>query len=244
MPEQQIDYKALAAAMLESYKVAGTTPNAVLGHGPGGPFSTPGISQQWINAMVLPQLGLISKLPVRPSVELNPLHAILTGVTAEEGTNPEVACGPCKTPGNLKRCLTSNPFGRLCLSTKTMDLSGDIGAIVNRGEFRDFNLAGDPFNALGPNVTPTVAGAAGNPLNSEVAKQMFEFKVGWARQFSKLLYAGNPANNGTIYKEPRGLDILINTGYQDAEMGTLCPPRLRSHRNPSHRQSPGRTPSW
>lgn len=224
MPEPQIDYQQLVSAMMETFKVAGTTPNAVLGHGPGGPFSTPGINARWFNAMALPNLGLIGKLAVRASIDINPLHAILTGVTAESGSNPSSNCDPCKVPGNLKRCLTTATFGRLCLSTPTIDLSGNLGALNNRGEFRDFQLVGDPFGQQsGRTGVPTTPGGNGNPLNSEVAKQMWQFKVGWMRLYSKLLYAGNPVNNVGAYAEPRGLDMLINTGYQDAEMGTLCP---------------------
>ncbi len=224
MPEPQIDYQALANALLMvRMKDASTTPTAVLGHGPGGPFSTAGISRDWMNAMVMPKLGLLPKLRIRSSTELSPLHAILTGVTDVSGSHPTGQCEPCKIPGNVKRCITSTVFGRFCLSTKTVDLSGDLGAINNRGEFRDFRLLGDPFQAGADAATPTVPGAGGNVLNSEVAKMMFEFKVGWAREYGRKLYDGNPANNSGSYKEFRGLNLLINTGYQDAEMETLCP---------------------
>ncbi|MCC7208316.1 MAG: hypothetical protein IT323_13495 [Anaerolineae bacterium] len=223
--DTQIDYQALAKALMVSMKDAGTTPNVFPGHGPGGAFSTPGIGRDWMNAMVLPKLGLLPKLRVRPSNELSPLHAILTGVTDVSGSHPSGQCDPCKIPGNVKRCITSTVFGRFCLSTRTIDLSGDLGAINNRGEFRDFRLIGNPFENGIDGVAPSVPGAGngGNVLNSEVAKMMFEFKVGWAREYGRKLYDANPTNNSGSYKEFRGLNLLINTGYQDAEMGTLCP---------------------
>ena len=218
----QIDYQLLADALLTTFKTASSTPNATLGHGPGGPFSTPGINRQVFNASVLPKLGLMSRLPVRSSVDVNPLHMILTGVTAVSGSNPSGDCDPCKVPGNAKRLLVKSTFGRFCLSTRTFNVT-DIGSINNRGEFKDFQLVGNPFNAGTNDMTPTLPAAGDNPLNSELAKHMFEFKHGWAREFSKQLYAGNPVNNSGSYKEFRGLDILINSGYQDAETGAIAP---------------------
>ena len=217
----EINYQELAQALL-TMKSASSTPNATLGHGPGGPFSTPGISRQVFNASVLPKLGLMSRLPVRSSIDVNPLHMILTGVTAVSGSHPTGDCDPCKVPGNAKRALVKSTFGRFCLSTRTFNVT-DIGSINNRGEFRDFQLVGNPFNAQVNDMTPTLPAGAGNPLTSEMGKHMWEFKHGWAREFSKQLYAGNPANNSGSYKEFRGLDILINTGYQDAETGAIVP---------------------
>lgn len=219
---QYLDTIAALAGSMEKFKTASGTPSAQLGHGPGGPFSTPGLNRQVFNAGVVPVFGLMSRLPVRSSIDINPLHPILTGVTEVTGSHPAGQCDPCKIPGNLKRCVTKSTFGRFCLSTKTFDVSGDLGAVNNRGEFRDFQLIGNPFDASVNSVVPTLPAATTNPLNSEVAKQMYEFKVGWAREYSRWLYTGNPANNSGSYKEPRGLDILVNTGYQDAETGAFC----------------------
>jgi hypothetical protein len=218
----EINYKELAQELLASYKTASSTPNVTLGHGPGGAFSTPGVNRQVFNAGILPALGLAPALPIRSSIDVNPLHMILTGVTAVSGSHPAGDCDPCKIPGNLKRGIVKSTFGRFCLSTPTVNLS-DIGSVNNRGEFKDFQLVGDPFNGVGSRTSPTLPASGANPLNSEVAKIMFQFRAGWVREFSKQLYTGNPANNSGSYKEFRGLDILVNTGYQDAETGAIMP---------------------
>jgi hypothetical protein len=84
----------------------------------------------------------------------------------------------------------------------------------------------NPFDVGGLSLSPTMPGS--NPraaVYSEIAKNLFEFAVAWGRDFAGLMYTGNPTNNtaGGGYKEWYGLDILINTGYKDAETGTVCP---------------------
>jgi hypothetical protein len=94
----------------------------------------------------------------------------------------------------------------------------------------DFQFYGNPAQGLGGNNSPflpTLPGAANfaNVANNEVAKALFEVGVAWSRDFARLTYTGNPTNNtsGGGYKEFYGLDLLINTGYRDAETGTACP---------------------
>jgi hypothetical protein len=217
-----INYEELAKALITTMKTASSTPTFQSGHGPGGPFSTAGVNRNVFNAGVVPQGGLFDILPHYKSVDINPLHMITTGVTATSGSQPAGDCDPCKVPGNLKRGIIKSTFGRFCLSTKTINVS-DIGGVNNRGEMTDLRWIGDPFGGNAGTVAPSVFGSNGNPLQSELAKAMYEFKVGWVREFSKQLYSGNPSNNSGSYKEYRGLDILVNTGYQDAETGALLP---------------------
>lgn len=202
-------------------------------HGPKGTLAYPGISPDVLNAMVLPQLGLLPMLPVRASNELSPLHAIMTGVTPGpvSPTDPTAICQPCSTPGKIKSGMISSIFGRICMSTPTINLeSNSIGAVINRGEFRDLKLIGGPDTSATNKLAPTMAGNLGNVLNSEAQQIMFEFKVGWIQKYGHLLYDGNPVNstfdpvtNELVYGEPRGLKLLINKGYRDAITGNLMP---------------------
>lgn len=228
--EKQIDTTQLAAALFQmigdvnagklgSRQKAVGSPNATYGHGSGGTFSYPGISPDVANAMIMPELGLQTKLPVRASRETNPLHAIMTGVTNISGDVPSSECADCQEVGLMELCMQTYVFGRWCLSTKVLDLTR-VGQVNNRGEFTDYTLIGGPSeNQIAPSVPadPTQA------LRTELAKQMFEFRVSWARQYAKKLYDSNPSNNsGTGYKEFRGLDMLINTGYKDAVTNVAC----------------------
>lgn len=223
---QMIDYQQLATALIAqsggtAQKAAGTSPTNAWGHGPGGLFSHPGLSQQIFNAMLLPHLGLQAILPVRTSQETNPLYGIMTGVTATSGNNPTNVCDDFPSAGLMKLCMTSKVFGRIGLNTTVFNIDR-AGEEVNRGEFLDLQMVGQPVTNTG---TPSVPGAGPQAaLQREAQKNLFEFAASWSRQYARLLYAGTPSNNtaGGGYKEFYGLDTLINTGYRDAETGDAC----------------------
>lgn len=206
-------------------KTVGSTPTATYGHGDGGLFSYPGLSKPMFSAMLLPKLGLQAMLPVTWSTDTNPLYGIITGVTATTGSEPTGVCDDPPVAGLTKLCMHSFVFGRQTRMTPVFDIDR-VGKFTNRGEFNDFVLYGNPFREANPNV-PSGSGAMSveQVARNELGKVLFEFGTAWARDFAALTYTGNPTNNtaGGGYKEFYGLDILINTGYQDAETGTLCP---------------------
>lgn len=229
-----IDYKALALELLQAQqgtrtKAVSSTPNAYYGHGNGGLFSFPGLGQPLFSAMVLPKVGLQSLLPIFPSRDTNPLYGIITGVTASAGDNPTGVCDDPPVSGLTKLCTHSFVFGRFSRMTKVYDVDR-VGQITNRGEFSDFIWNGNPFSGAGPNPgTPMVPGLNMGNLNdvarNEIAKALFELAVSWSRDFARVVYSGTPTNNtaGGGYKEFYGLDVLVNTGYRDAENGQACP---------------------
>ena len=218
----------IAAALLKLLQKEGVREKAVgsssftPGHGPSGTFSQPGVSPDVANAMVMPELGLQALLPVRATRETNPLHAIFTGVTnLSDGNKPNGPCDDGITPGLAKLCTQTYVLGRQVMQTPVVDITR-VGQVVNRGEFMDFSLIGGPnLDQRAPSVPADITQA----MRTEMDKIMLEFRVSWAREYSKLIFTGNPANNtgGGGYKEFRGLDILINSGYRDAETGTACP---------------------
>lgn len=227
----EIDYRQLAQSLISEAgggvrtKAVGSTPTATYAHGgKGGLFSAPGLSRPLFTAMVLPSFGLASALPVRSSNETNPLFGIITGVTASSGDEPEGVCDDPPTAGLAKLCTHTFAFGRLSRQSKVFDIDR-VGKIINRSDFTDFQVMGNPFDvALGP----TVPGGAVTPAEiarSEVAKSMFELATAWSRDFAKLTWTGNPTNNtaGGGYAEFYGLESLVNTGYRDALTGIACP---------------------
>jgi hypothetical protein len=60
-------------------------------------------------------------------------------------------------------------------------------------------------------------------LRNEAAKALFELGVSMARDSAREVYTGNPTNNSGARQYYYGMDILINTGYRDAESGIACP---------------------
>jgi hypothetical protein len=224
-----IDYQQLATALLAKQgittKGVGSTPTSTYGHGPGGLFSSPGLSQPLFSAMTLPIMGVQSILPAYPSRDANPLYGIITGVTATSGSEPAGVCDDPPTSGLTKLCMHSFTFGRQSRMTRVFDIDR-VGLLTNRGEQTDLRLVNDPFGRGTQANTPTIAGA--NPANvgqNELSKALFELAAAWSRDFAREMYTGTPVNN-TINGGRKyfwGLDALINTGYRDAETGTACP---------------------
>lgn len=227
----EIDYKALAENILKGIsiteKAVSSTPSTTMAHGPGGLFSTPGLERPVFSAMVLPRMGLQSKLPVNRTVATDPLFGILTGVTATTGAaEPTGVCDDPKTAGLAKLCTHTFPLGRYSRQSRVFDIDR-AGKVTNRGEMMDLQLLGNAMQGLTGATVPTMPGASGQAdvVRNEVGKALFELGVAWSRDFATQVYAGNPTNNtaGGGYKEFNGLDILINTGYRDAVTGVACP---------------------
>lgn len=226
--ETNYDYQALAKALIAqaglSEKDVSSTPTTTFAHGPAGLFSYPGLSSPVFSAMSLPRLGLQSVLPTRSSRDANPLYGIFTGVTATTGSEPTGVCDDPPTVGLSKLCTHSFVFGRYSRQTRVFDLDR-MGLWTNRGEFGDLSLLGGPFQGKNAGV-PTIPGFGGQSdvVKNEVGKALFELAVGWARDFARKLYTGNPTNNtsGGGHKEYQGLDRLVNTGYRDAISGQAC----------------------
>lgn len=220
----QIDYKLLAQELMKSQKEAGTSPTATYGHGPGGAFSSMGLSKPVFSALLLPYMGLGGMLPAVASPDTNPLRGIMTGVTAASGSNPTGVCDDCKTAGLMKLCTQSVPFGRYCLDTQVYQVDR-IGERRNRAEFTDLTLMNTAFGMNGRGIVPTPPPPSSNPLQREFDKAMFEFAATWGILYASQLWTASPANNtaGGGYREFVGLDLQINTGHVDAETGVACP---------------------
>lgn len=202
----------------QAQKAAGTTTNTFSLHGPGGLFSTPTSHDTVINAQVSPITGLAARLPYRPSMFWFDTQDYLTGTTANSGTQNTTACGDGKTVGDLKTCRLSTPFGRMSIESKPMQLD-ILGRILNRGDFTDYRLIGNPFENV-PSVD------AINPqqiIRNDVTQRLFAMWQGWYYEYGALPYTGNPANTtgNTGYQEYRGLQVLVNTGMLDIT-GVAC----------------------
>jgi hypothetical protein len=236
MPQEVLDYEQLAtqlalkmASGLAAYKgVAPGTPSNVYAHGPGGLLSPQGLRPGLANAMILPGLGLLARLPARSSNETNPLSGIFTGVTATTGDEPSTRCDDPPTAGQAKICTQQRTFGWFGRRSRELRLDR-FGLIINRGEFTDMMLVGNPFMAADvPAPAVPNAGNAAAMINTEYGKLAFELAVAMLRDSACDVYTGNPSNNSGVAGDSgreyyRGLDLLINTGYQDAVTGQACP---------------------
>lgn len=228
MTDQAIDYEKLTSMLLAQASVtrkeAGATPTASYGHGRGGIFSTPGLERPVFSALVLPNLGLQSRLPAFTSNETDPLFGIMTGVTASTGSEPFGVCDDPPSAGLMKMCDHYFVFGRQSRKTKVFEINR-MGKHINRSDMTDLQLMNNPFGTINNPNSPTTPSNAAQAVNFEVQKALYELAVAWSRDFSRVIYTGNPTNNtgGSGYMEPLGLDLLINTGYRDVITSTVCP---------------------
>lgn len=214
------------ARMFSSKGFPSSTPGTFNAHGSGGLFSSPAVEQPLYSAIVTPWLGLQYLLPIRGTVKTDPLFEVVTGVTATSGSEPNGVCDDPPTAGLLKVCDAWYPLGRNSRQTSVTDVSRGR-RIVNRGEHTDFIFYGSPIGMDGNPMIPSLPGTLGGAQISETTKRLIEFMVAWSRDFARLLYSGNTTNNtaGGGYKEPYGLDVIINTGQRDAITQQLCPAR-------------------
>ncbi len=202
------------------YKDAGTTAGAQL-HGPAGLLATPGLNKQIMNAMILPR-GLAGRLPVRPSIDTNEIFGILTGLTASTGNEPTADCTDWPLVGQFKLCRQQTPFGQQGRMSQVLNIK-HAGEIVNRGEFRDNVLFGQPDTTPAAGALPGTLNW-GRILQTEYEKKLGELFAGYYRDYARNLYTGNPLNTGAAgYKQYRGLDLQINTGKRDTTNGVACP---------------------
>lgn len=205
-------------------KAVGSTPTATYGHGQFGLFSSPAMDRQVFSALMLPRQGVLSRLPFRKTNLMQPLFSITTGVTATTGSEPNGPCDDFPVAGLMKLCSQTRYLGRQGRQTPIFELDR-MGLVNSRGEHVDLQLMNNPLgaNGIGP-LSPAIPGQ-GNPLQTEIAKAVYELGVAWARDFAYETYTGNPTNNGFGggRKYFRGLDLLINTGYRDGETSTVCP---------------------
>ena len=208
----------LLTQVVTTQKAASTTltPTAYA-HGQDGLMNNPNQRPQVVNAMVMPR-SLWSYLPMRMSVESNPIFPILTGITASTGDEPDSACDDCKVAGNLKVCNQTYPFGRLCMDSRPVQLDR-IGELTGRGEMKDQVIVGDPF-ALVPAYQPIDKNQV---LRNEIMKKRTELLTSWFLENADLAFVGTPLNNTGGHLEFYGLDTLINDGKRDAITGVACP---------------------
>jgi len=182
-------------------------------HGAGGIFSISGTERDVISAHVRPE-GLASRLPILPSVSVNPMFASLTGVTDDVGDEPTNACDDAPT-GYVKGCYLTARFGRVRRDTNTIDMN-DVMLKLNRGDFTDLVLHGQMLGLT--DLVPSGI-TQDDVLNIMTAAEMLGVGVRTERLLTRQTWQGTWGVNN----EFPGLDSQIATGQVDANTGQACP---------------------
>lgn len=186
-------------------------------HGPGGIFSTFGLSREIINAHIAP-VGLASRLPLLPSMDTDPRFGTVTGVTASYGIQPENTCDAAPH-AYLKGCNLTARFGRIRYDTNTIEFN-EVITRYNRGDFMDLMFLGSMIGEedVRAGLLPTDINET-DALNIVTLAEMLVAGVQAQREIVRQLWQGNVL----VDMEFPGLDGQIATGQMDADRpGVLC----------------------
>lgn len=160
---------------------------------PNGPFAGPRESPV-LNAMILPEAGLLNRLPLRPS-RISPTAnvGIITGVTATTGDEPEDCCDDFPEAGLTKMCEFRFPWGQFGRQSRVISLCDldetDYCTMPN-------DLVGGPFSNA-PGVSGRGNGGSSYPGMSNNMQ-------GGGPGFNMSAGQGNGSHIGMGFQPPMG----------------------------------------
>lgn len=212
------------AQALSNVTKAELQPNAQAIHGLNGALTYPAIEPGIVNMMPSARQGLDAVLAVRSSDKIDPMFAVLSGLTESTGANPTVPCEPGREPGNWTFCTQMFPWGRMVATSKVIQVD-QVAWRLNRGDFVDHRLMGNPF-AQAPTVQPI---STQDPLRNVVDSEMAKLYYAFYRDNAYMTHSGDYAayqlavGGSTGHYEYDGLDKIIGTGKRDKLTDVLCP---------------------
>lgn len=192
-------------------------------HGPNGLLTSVGVRPDMYSAV--PRVGRMSAvIPMYPSRNQNEIIEILTGVTAQTGSNPENTCSTPPVAGNFKTCQQVYPFGTFYKATQQINIS-EAGLYIDRADLERRIINTPDMNSP---FVPDVVRSDPTAINTHIGKALLEFGQGAQLDFAKVDFAGSSANSGAaaqlgFIREYNGIESLIKTGHTDAITGVACP---------------------
>lgn len=185
-------------------------------HGPGGLLRYPGVDPDVFSLILSTIPGIMNEIPAVPSIYINPMFEVVTGMGADSGSEAVNVCDNAPIGGTMTAGIVTAPFGKYQRSTRQVELNR-TGQRNDRAEPMDLRLVGGPTG-----TTPfTDQGITGSPLVNEIDTVMFERALSFHRLLAKQVWRGNYANNtaGGGYAEMGGLDLMLGTSWKDAITG-------------------------
>lgn len=196
-------------------------------YGTGGLFGVRGLERDVISTHTQITGSLGETLPIRASIDTNPLVPYITGFLRSDQQEKNAVCDNPVQAANFKTGILTTVFGRKEFKTRQVEINR-IGQRRNRGEFHDLTIVNGPLvEGMGGLMTNFYGLSGQNAIlaGREMAMRLVEVGVAYQRWFCPQVYVGNPANSsaGGGYKEFPGLDLLISTTKVDALSGTALP---------------------
>ena len=204
-------------------KAAGNEHDAMLLHGPGGMFNTPGLENPFITTVIKPK-GIGALLPAFASTSTHPWYGLVTELVDDGDSEPDYVCSDAPT-ASMKSGVLSSTFGRVQTATDTIDL-GTLALKLNDADRTDLQLLGGllPQDQAGVGYSQGIS--EDNVLNSAIRAEMVSASWLMSMKLNKMVWNGNPANASTNggYTPFNGLERLIKTGIVDAETNDAIAP--------------------
>ena len=222
--------RIIGAAFDQGMKIAQKASVGTVGihntpHGPLSLFGQAqvGIEPDVISAMMLWQ-GIADILPTRGVRTREVLLPFITGVEPTSSTEPDGECDDCIS-GETESCIQHFPLGRVCRETHDLTIDRVIERL-NRGDI-DLTLLNSSLGSDSPWQPDMGTGDLSGETIMQIATAwalLFELPPLFMHALSPMVFTGNPTNNqGDGYREFRGADLLINTGFVDAIENVACP---------------------
>lgn len=166
--------------------------------------------------------GVAEIMPRNPVKTLEVFLPFITGVEPTSSTEPTTECGDCIS-GESEACIQHFPTAKVCRETKAMTLQKCIERL-NSGDI-DLKLLNDQLGSDSPWHPGQGLTTQGDIMQIATAwALLFELPPLFMHALGPMTYTGNPANNnGNAYREFRGLQLLVNTGFVDAFANVACP---------------------
>ncbi len=185
-------------------------------HSDGGLLTYPGVRPDMYST--IPRVGnFAANLPIQPSNPENEIYEVLTGQTADTGSNPANTCGDPAIAGVLKTAAVKVRFGQYYKGTPIYDAS-KAGLRAGRWD-TDRQMINMQLPAGNPFVPSPVTIDTGS-INTPVGKMLLELGQSVLLDFAYTHFAGDnskaytAARTGFI-KEYDGLDKWIRDDYAD-----------------------------
>ena len=200
-----------------------SSPSYNMVHGHGSMFGAVqvGIDPEVISAM-MQWRGVGAALPTDAVRTVEEFLPFITGVEETSSTEQSTECGDCIS-GESEACIQHFPTAKICRETKAMTLEKCIERL-NRGDI-DLNLLNAQLGSDSPWYPGWRPSSSGDLMQVATAwALLFELPPLFMRKMVPMVYTGNPTNNnGNAYREWRGLELLVNTGFVDAFANVTCP---------------------
>lgn len=196
------------------------------GSGDYGVFSMPGVRPEMFSAFQRPR-SIASLIGLRQSSIANEKIGIMTGVTAEEGSNPSDFCGLFPTAGQLKRCVQNYIWGKSAWKTKVVNIA-EVGEYADYADMTAKRImnANQSKNPFVPDLMNRLD--ISNRESATLANELGTIGVAMERGFEKVLITGNATKAPAaaqlgFFKEFDGLERQYVQGRRDLDTLALCP---------------------